>query len=276
MNTEYFEKLISKDIFSDISIILKNGNKSVHINAHKNILASNNYFYKLLTGPHKEKESNEITLQVSNIDICRDIIMSFSGTRIDPVKLSNYKYLLEYVKCCYYWMVPFENVLNDDLKVPEEEFDLLLEIGEILDYSDRILKIIGRNIPASYDLTGIPMELKSRIIKMEQIDCIASGSDDRTIKIWDLDTGAEIKSLTGHTDLVRSVCYISEKNQIVSGSDDCTIKIWDLNTGAVIKSLTGHNDRVLSLCDIPEKNQIVSGSDDCTSSWHYYSLGHRP
>ena len=44
-------------------------------------------------------------------------------------------------------MVPFEkNILGDNLLVPDEGFDLLLEVGELMNYSDQVLKIIPKNI----------------------------------------------------------------------------------------------------------------------------------
>ena len=56
---------------------------------------------------------------------------------------------------------------------------------------------------------------------------IASGSRDKTVKIWDAYTGNNIKTLTGHIYSVKSVCYSSDGQRIASGSEDKTIKIWD-------------------------------------------------
>ena len=56
---------------------------------------------------------------------------------------------------------------------------------------------------------------------------IASGSRDKTVKIWDAYTGNNIKTLSGHTNNVSSVCYSSDGKRRVSSSYDKTIKIWD-------------------------------------------------
>jgi len=49
---------------------------------------------------------------------------------------------------------------------------------------------------------------------------IASGSHDKTIKIWDITSGKEFRSLTGHFDSVNSVTSIANTDYIISGSDD--------------------------------------------------------
>ena len=55
---------------------------------------------------------------------------------------------------------------------------------------------------------------------------IISGSDDKTIKIWDANTGQCLKSLEGHSDYVNSVAFSPDGTKIISGSTDTTVKIW--------------------------------------------------
>jgi WD40 repeat protein len=54
---------------------------------------------------------------------------------------------------------------------------------------------------------------------------LASGSYDKTIKIWDTTSGKELKTLNGHTGSVNSLAVLPD-NTLASGSDDRTIKIW--------------------------------------------------
>lgn len=62
---------------------------------------------------------------------------------------------------------------------------------------------------------------------------LASGSDDNTIKLWNTSTGYLIRTLTGHTDSVRSVKFSNELNYLASGSKDSAVKIWNSTTGAL-------------------------------------------
>ncbi len=73
---------------------------------------------------------------------------------------------------------------------------------------------------------------------------------------------SEIKTLTGHTDRVRSLAVLPD-GSLASCSDDKTIKIWDTIKGIEIKTLTGHTDRVRSLAVLPDGSLAsASGSID--------------
>lgn len=93
---------------------------------------------------------------------------------------------------------------------------------------------------------------------------IVSGSWDKTIKIWDFQTGQEIKTLHGHSHRIWSVAVTPNNKQIVSGSQDNNIKIWDLKTAAELLTLTGHSDCVSSVAVTPDGSKVVSGSWDQT------------
>ena len=59
-----------------------------------------------------------------------------------------------------------------------------------------------------------------------------SASGDSTLKVWDLASGAEVRTLQGHTDTVYGVAVTPDGRQAVSASDDSTLKVWDLASGA--------------------------------------------
>ena len=93
---------------------------------------------------------------------------------------------------------------------------------------------------------------------------IISGSYDKTIKIWNTNTGQCLKTLEGHLYFVNSVAYSPDGTKIISGSGDGTIKIWNANTGKCLKTLNGHSIYVYSVAYSPDGTKIISGSGDKT------------
>ena len=63
---------------------------------------------------------------------------------------------------------------------------------------------------------------------------LASGSLDKTIRIWNITEGKEIKKLEGHLDKVYSVTYSPDGAFLASGSGDGTIRIWNVAEGKEI------------------------------------------
>ncbi len=91
---------------------------------------------------------------------------------------------------------------------------------------------------------------------------IASGSRDKTIKIWDLKTGKEIRTLWGHHNWVWSVNYSPDGKVLVSGSGDKTIKIWQIPSGKIIRNLTDHTGPIYATAVSSDGLTIASGSGD--------------
>ena len=54
---------------------------------------------------------------------------------------------------------------------------------------------------------------------------VVSGSDDKTVRLWDAMTGAPLQMLEGHADKVRSVAFSSDGKQVVSSSWDKTVRL---------------------------------------------------
>ncbi|TDL13687.1 WD40 repeat-like protein, partial [Rickenella mellea] len=95
---------------------------------------------------------------------------------------------------------------------------------------------------------------------------IVSGSNDKTIRVWDAETGTvTLGPLEGHTEGISSVAFSPNGKHIVSGSDDETIRVWDAETGIVtLGPLEGHTSYITTVTFSPDGKHIVSGSYDKT------------
>ena len=90
---------------------------------------------------------------------------------------------------------------------------------------------------------------------------LASGSGDKTIKIWKVKSGECIKTFYGHQDKVKSICYSPDGKYLASGSWDRTIKIWKASSGECIKTFENdNNDAINSICYSPDGKYLASGS----------------
>jgi len=76
---------------------------------------------------------------------------------------------------------------------------------------------------------------------------IASGSDDTTVKLWEVSSGKLIRSLEGHQNWVRSVAFSPDRRFIASGSDDNTVIEQLAGQGEIVETRLSSGDRVLVL-----------------------------
>lgn len=129
--------------------------------------------------------------------------------------------------------------------------------------TDKAIKIWQLNTDKPRPTLGMASNVWSVALSPDG-QTVASSSGDGSIKIWNLHTGALLRTLIGHTDTVWSVAISPDGQTLVSGSKDKTIKIWNLQTGALRRTLKGHSDRVRSVAISPDGQTLVSSSWDKT------------
>jgi WD40 repeat protein len=93
---------------------------------------------------------------------------------------------------------------------------------------------------------------------------VVSASSDKTLKVWDLETGRKIHTLIGHKDIVHAVAVTPDGQCAVSASSDATLKVWDLRTGRELSTFKGHGNSVTAAAVTPDGQHAVSGSWDET------------
>ncbi|WP_369779491.1 trypsin-like peptidase domain-containing protein [Streptomyces sp. R33] len=92
---------------------------------------------------------------------------------------------------------------------------------------------------------------------------LATGSADRTVRLWDVDTGTSRPPLAGHGGVVRSVSFSADGLTLATGSDDRTVRLWDAKNGALRTVLPGHTGAVRSVA-FGGDGVLASGGDDGT------------
>ena len=114
-----------------------------------------------------------------------------------------------------------------------------------------------------YTLKGHTQSIRSLAITPDG-EILASGSDDKTVKLWQLATGQGICTLKGHSKPVCAVAISSDGELLASGSEDKTIKLWQLTTGLQIGKLTlgnwfsGDSGSVYAIAISPDGEILVS------------------
>ncbi len=84
-------------------------------------------------------------------------------------------------------------------------------------------------------------------------------------RLWDVETGQELRQFSGHTDFVTSAAFSPDGKTIVTTSADNTARLWDVESGAEIRRFTGHSEFVWSVTFSPDGKYIVTGSRDRTA-----------
>jgi WD40 repeat protein len=93
---------------------------------------------------------------------------------------------------------------------------------------------------------------------------LISGSQDKTIKLWNLETSQEIKTLSGHSDHICSVAYSPNGQILASASKDKTVKLWSVASGKEISSVKCSDSVIYSIAFSPDGKILAAGSGDTT------------
>ena len=141
---------------------------------------------------------------------------------------------------------------------------------------DRLLAVCGPALPVVQTVSEPeqqvppPLVLKGHSGRVYGVAITAdgrravSGSDDETVRVWDLEACKLIATLEGHTDWVRGVAISTDGRLAVSGSVDKTVRVWDLEACKLIATLEGHTDEVNGVAISADGRRAISGSDDST------------
>ena len=91
---------------------------------------------------------------------------------------------------------------------------------------------------------------------------IFSGSEDRTIRKWQLIDGKEVFVLRGHTNVVTSICVSLDEHHLVSASVDYSVRVWDLKTNQRVGDPLLHDDELVTIVLSSDGRSIASAALD--------------
>lgn len=92
-----------------------------------------------------------------------------------------------------------------------------------------------------------------------------TGGYDKTVKLWEVATGKEIRTFKGHANIVYAVAFSADGLYAFSGSQDGSIKFWEVSTGRQIRTMHGDNACVFSLAVSFDGRYILSGGTESKS-----------
>lgn len=95
-------------------------------------------------------------------------------------------------------------------------------------------------------------------------ETLASGSRDKSCKLWDPKSGELLRTFQGHKDWIRSVAFDPQGGVLATASDDRTVKLWEAQTGKLLDTLTGHKSFVWSVAFDRQGEVLASGGWDNT------------
>jgi len=93
------------------------------------------------------------------------------------------------------------------------------------------------------------------------------GAADRSVRVWDVEGGRDLKRLVGHTATVWAVAFSGDGKKAVSGGVDGTVRIWDIDTGTELKKLDGHAAMVSAVAFSGDGTKVISGGFDGAVVW---------
>ena len=152
--------------------------------------------------------------------------------------------------------IPLYLKLLNYRKFPDQQSDLLNDLGVEAITTPPSARPLGTLAGHSDLVLGVALSADSKRA--------VSASRDKTLKVWDVESGREVRTLAGHLSVVNGVALSADGKRAVSASSDKTLKVWDVDSGREMRTLAGHSSYVLTVAPSADGKRALSTSLDKT------------
>jgi WD40 repeat protein len=134
----------------------------------------------------------------------------------------------------------------------------------------RFVLSAGNGIVCMRNINGGPArrfhghQLAVKVLTTLREEKLATGSMDRTVRIWAIKNQACLQLLEGHTSMVLSLAELPE-DRLASGSIDCTVRVWCVTTGDCLFTFA-HKDPILAMA-LLQDGRLASCSGSVVRVW---------
>lgn len=215
---------------ANIQLIIKDDTDSITLDINKDVLCSKiDYFNKMFSN-FAESTKEIVPIIVPNAQIVCDLIGSKIYDRKITVDKKNWKYILDLCKCQDYFGIEINNELMNDLLVPKEHFDDLLDVIDLAGYNKHAIMTIIRNIPINFNIRVFPSPLINKMVPIITNSVRVFGSRN-SIDIVCLKTREIIYRLPTIESLNNCFCYVKNKNMVFFINELSQLVVFDIRYG---------------------------------------------
>jgi WD40 repeat protein len=151
--------------------------------------------------------------------------------------------------------------------IPTSSMGTLSADGKLLACAgeDHLVRLyhVGENIRLADTLAGHTAYVTA-VAFSPDAKILASGSNDRTLRLWDVATARVLDVCTGHDDQVSAIAFAPDGKTVASGGWDGTVRLWDVPGGKARRVLEGHRYEIHAVVFAPNGKSLATGSADGT------------
>ncbi len=227
---------------------------SIAINSKNHLLAiAHSQEIEILTVDIKSLEKSRILQKIAHNGIhIQDINFSPDGEIIASATSDNSVRIWQIKKNYHLEDKSIKSIATNPQKSAKISFAAAGRDGKI--YLKRRDNSLLKTLPGhKYPITAVHFSPDGKLL--------ASASNDKTIKLWNIENYRLINTFKGHQKSVESISFNPNGKLLISGSADKTVKLWNL-TGEIIQTFTGPQDTISSVTFSHNGKMIAAGSYD--------------